>query len=209
MSDNSSDQLKIRQQEILRKQVEHILSNEDLDGYRGFIKKLAADLGCSSWDCAAAIVHLYQPNLQNETKLIAEKQRAKSQLDLKMVRFRLEIGRQDRVTVEQIKKIMVNEAGVELRLIGYINIRKTHAVISLPEGMPADIFQHLKEVEINQQALNIKRLGGQNRKPRLDKKAQRGRHRNFQSANKNRKPEQGREGDSRISHHDLKQQQKD
>ena len=89
---------------------------------------------------------------------------------------------------EDLEKILVEEAGVDQQCIGDIDIRNSYTVISLPKGMPTDIYQILREVQINQQALKIKRLGGNKRKfagnNKADKYNQRGRGANYHSANK-------------------------
>ncbi len=77
---------------------------------------------------------------------------------LKMVRYRLEVGRKHDVSIEDIKNILINESGVERAKIGYMDIRNHYTLIDLPNGMPTDIFQHLQSVELNQQLLQIKRV---------------------------------------------------
>ncbi len=78
---------------------------------------------------------------------------------IKMVRYRLEVGRKHDVSIEDIKNILINESGVERTKIGYMDIRNHYTLIDLPNGMPTDIFHHLQSVEIKQQMLQIKRVG--------------------------------------------------
>lgn len=77
---------------------------------------------------------------------------------LKMVRYRLEVGRKHDVSIEEIKNVLINESGVERTKIGYMDIRNHYTLIDLPNGMPTDIFQHLQSVELKQQMLQIKRV---------------------------------------------------
>lgn len=77
---------------------------------------------------------------------------------LKMVRYRLEVGRKHQVSIEDIKNVLISESGVERTKIGYMDIRNHYTLIDLPNGMPADIFQHLQSVEIKQHTLQIKRV---------------------------------------------------
>lgn len=77
---------------------------------------------------------------------------------IKLVRYRLDIGRRHQVAAEMLKKVLVEESGVDHKNIANIDIQDTFTLIELPDEMPPDIFQHLKSVEINRQKLNIRRI---------------------------------------------------
>jgi hypothetical protein len=77
---------------------------------------------------------------------------------VKMVRYRLDIGKKHQLTVNELKKVLVEESGVDKNNINNVMIHGQYTLIELPDEMPQDIFQHLKTVEINSQKLNIKRL---------------------------------------------------
>jgi ATP-dependent RNA helicase DeaD len=170
----------------LKQKIKKIVEQEDLSASRLMLTAISKDLDISEQDCAAALMLLQQPELIRKMKLAAELQQAKSLLDMKMVRYRLEVGHKNMVSIEAVKRVMIDEAGLEHGMIGYIDIQSIHTVISLPEGMPAEIFQLLKEIEINQQALKISRLGGKNRNSaRAGNKYNRNRRRKSRSASKN------------------------
>ncbi|GLQ32607.1 DEAD/DEAH box helicase [Litoribrevibacter albus] len=65
-----------------------------------------------------------------------------------MEEFRMEIGRADGVEPKHIVGAIANEADIESRYIGSIDIHEDHSYVSLPEGMPAEVFEHLKGVRI-------------------------------------------------------------
>ena len=77
---------------------------------------------------------------------------------IKMVRYRLDVGSQHQLNIETLKKVLVEESGVDKNNINNINIRGLYTLIDLPDAMPPDIFQHLKTVEINARPLAIKRV---------------------------------------------------
>jgi DbpA RNA binding domain. len=83
-----------------------------------------------------------------------------------MVRYRLNIGSEHSVSIEQLRETLIEESGVDKKNINNINIQRTYTLIELPDEMPPDIFQHLKSVEINQCKLDIKRLKPRNNKKR-------------------------------------------
>ncbi|WP_394753515.1 DbpA RNA binding domain-containing protein [Crenothrix sp.] len=83
---------------------------------------------------------------------------------IKMLRYRLDIGKKHQLTVKDLKKVLVEESGVDINNINNVMIHGQYTLIELPDEMPQDIFQHLKTVEINQQKLNIKRLKSRTKK---------------------------------------------
>jgi ATP-dependent RNA helicase DeaD len=50
---------------------------------------------------------------------------------------------------------IANEAGVDSRNIGRVDIRDDHSLVDLPAGMPDNILQHLKQVWVVGQQLRI------------------------------------------------------
>ena len=95
-----------------------------------------------------------------------------------MVRYRLDVGSKHRITLEQLKKVLVEESGVDKNNINNVNIQNLYTIIELPDAMPPDIFQHLKSVEINQHKLDIRRVKARNKK-RVNNHMRRGRKRDL------------------------------
>ncbi|TAN67797.1 MAG: hypothetical protein EPN17_10520 [Methylobacter sp.] len=86
------------------------------------------------------------------------------QPSIKMVRYRLDVGCKHQVTSEELKKVLIEEAGVDKNNINIINIQGDYTLVELPDEMPQDIFLHLKSVEIKQHKLDIKRVKARNKK---------------------------------------------
>ncbi len=80
--------------------------------------------------------------------------------DLDKVRYRIDVGREHGATPQNIMGAIANEAGIEGRYIGRIEIHDDYSTVDLPDQMPPEIFQHLKRVRVRQQMLNITRLDG-------------------------------------------------
>lgn len=79
--------------------------------------------------------------------------------DVGMERFRLEVGKEHDVNPGNIVGAIANEAEIESEYIGRIEIFDSHSTIELPEGMPKEIFKHLKTVWVCGQRLQISKLG--------------------------------------------------
>ncbi len=82
---------------------------------------------------------------------------------IKMVRYRLDVGCKHQITLEELKKVLIDESGVDKNCIN-INIQGDYTLVELPDEMPQDIFMHLKSVEIKQHKLDIKRVKARNKK---------------------------------------------
>ncbi len=83
---------------------------------------------------------------------------ASIQPGIKMVRYRLAVGCKQQLTPEELKKVLIEESGVDKNNINIINIQGDYTLVELPDEMPQDIFMHLKMVEIKQHKLDIKRV---------------------------------------------------
>lgn len=69
--------------------------------------------------------------------------------------YRVEVGRADNVEPRNLVGAIANEAGIESQFIGRITINDDHSLIDLPQGMPKDIFQHLRKVWVANKPMNI------------------------------------------------------
>ena len=60
--------------------------------------------------------------------------------------YRVEVGRDHGVEVRNLVGAIANEAGLENKHIGSIEIRADHSLVDLPAGMPKDVFRTLQKV---------------------------------------------------------------
>ena len=74
-----------------------------------------------------------------------------------MERFRVEIGHKHKVMPANIVGAIANEAGLESKHIGLINIYEDYSTVDLPRDMPKEIFRDLRKVWVLGQTLNISR----------------------------------------------------
>jgi hypothetical protein len=172
----------LSKEEPLKKRLEQILNNQNLDTQRALINTIAVELGIDSLTCAAALTYLTQSIENTSTPAFFGNNKTGNQLptkntplDIKMVRYRLDVGSKHRITLEQLKKVLVEESGVDKNNINNVNIQNLYTLIELPDEMPPDIFQHLKSVEINQHKLDIRRVKARNNKNRGNIHIRRGR----------------------------------
>ena len=77
-----------------------------------------------------------------------------------MDRYRIEVGWRDRVKPGNIVGAIANEAGLNGRSIGRIQIFDTHSTVDLPSGMPEEVFQGLRRLRVMNKELQISRING-------------------------------------------------
>ncbi len=77
--------------------------------------------------------------------------------DFPMETFRIEVGHAHGVQPGNIVGAIANEADLESRYIGRIDIRDDYSLVDLPEGMPRELLEHLKRVYVAGQSLKMRR----------------------------------------------------
>ncbi|MGQ4659489.1 DEAD/DEAH box helicase [Lysobacter sp. F6437] len=76
--------------------------------------------------------------------------------EIGMETFRIEVGHSHGVQPGNIVGAIANEADLESRYIGRIDIRDDYSLVDLPEGMPRELMEHLKRVYVAGQSLRIR-----------------------------------------------------
>jgi ATP-dependent RNA helicase DeaD len=84
----------------------------------------------------------------------------KPKSEIGMERYRIEVGSAHGVKPANIVGAIANEAGLDAKYIGHIEILEDHSVLDLPEGMPKELLQHLKTVWVAGQQLRISQADG-------------------------------------------------
>lgn len=151
----------------LLKNLRKILTSEDLALQRALITTITTELNIDSLDCASALLYLVQ-NATAPVELAISSSPVIRQSNIKMVRYRLNVGSKHQLTLDALKQVLVEESGVDKNNISNVKIQDLYTLIDLPDEMPLDIFQHLKTVEINQHKLDIRRVKTRNKKRGLN-----------------------------------------
>ncbi len=95
---------------------------------------------------------------QGEKTHVSKRKKASTDSDVNMVAYRIEAGDSHGVKPGDIVGALANEAGIDVDYIGHIDINEHYSTVDLPDGMPKEIFQHLKKVRVRQQAMKISLL---------------------------------------------------
>ena len=95
---------------------------------------------------------------RNKPKKNRDSTRSDTRLEEGMERYRLEVGHKHEVKPGNIVGAIANEAGLDSKHIGRIEIHDNYSVIDLPSGMPKDIFNTLKKTWVSGTQLKISTL---------------------------------------------------
>jgi len=95
-----------------------------------------------------------------EAKAKSKKDKTANKSKFAVQSYRIEVGRQHEVTPSLLVNTISEQASLDPKHIGRIDIFDTHTVLDLPEGMPKHILDNLKAVKVAGQKLNISHVGG-------------------------------------------------
>lgn len=80
--------------------------------------------------------------------------------DIPMDTYRISVGYEHGVSPKHIVGAIANEAGIESRYIGAIEINDEASTVDLPTGMPDEVFQKLHKTRILGQPINLSKEDG-------------------------------------------------
>ena len=107
-----------------------------------------------------------EPRFERETRgerperpFREKKERAPRDAEAGMESYRIEVGYEHGVKPGNIVGAIANEAGLDAKHMGRIEIFDDYSIVDLPEGMPKDILKHLKTVWCAGQQLRITKDG--------------------------------------------------
>ncbi|UTW44103.1 DEAD/DEAH box helicase [bacterium SCSIO 12696] len=76
--------------------------------------------------------------------------------DVDMVRYRLAVGRKDGVMPKDVVGCIANEADIDSKYIGRIQLYDVFTVVDLPAGMPKELLRELQKARICQKPIKIR-----------------------------------------------------
>ena len=160
--------------------IDAVLQGEDLAPFRELVERYEREHDVPAMEIAAALARL----VQGKTPLLLEAREApppapvvpthgrlkpprgkaadhgsalQGQAGVAMETYRIEVGHRHGVQPGNIVGAIANEAELEARFIGRIDIRDEFSLVDLPEGMPPELLQHLKKVRVAGQMLRMRR----------------------------------------------------
>ena len=169
-----------------RQQVSEVLESEDLSFFLNVIAGMEENNDSDIREIAAALAYLAQkdrplqmpdsgkpdfaqmsasgkpdPRAPRETREPRENrgeilERRRDYAEGRLARYRIDVGREHMASPKDIVGAIANEAGIESRFIGQINLFEDYSTVELPADLSNDVIQILRRARVRQQALNIR-----------------------------------------------------
>jgi len=162
-----------------KERVVEALDAEGLDSWREIIQACHSETGAPMEDIAAALAKMARgdddlfmsdrpersarqphPERRPDTSRKSrskpkEKRESDSHLDADKKRFRIQVGHLHGVKPGNIVGAIANEASLDARHIGRVDIHHDYSLVDLPADLPTETFRHLKTVWVAGRQLEI------------------------------------------------------
>ena len=164
-----------------RQQVSEVLESEDLSFFLDVIAGIEEKQDVDVHEIAAALAFLAQKDrplqMQDTGKpdiaqIAAGKtdrpareprenrgeilERRRDYAEGRLARYRIDVGREHMASPKDIVGAIANEAGIESRFIGQINLFEDYSTVELPADLSNDVGQILRRARVRQQPLNLR-----------------------------------------------------
>ena len=168
--------------------ISETIASEDLTPFQAVVSTYQQNHSSDLTEIAAALAYLSQkerplipdlpplpqPSKRNERQSTSKREKSSEKkrfdtdkgersdarsVEAGMVRYRIAVGCEHKAEPKHIVGAIANEAGLSNQDIGRIDIFDDHSLVDLPDGMPKDIFQHLRKVRICGHKMRIVKEG--------------------------------------------------
>lgn len=184
----SGTEVTTRRVEQFTQQLTETLENQDLSFFYEMLSTYSTEQDRSAEDIACALAYLLQKerplqvkdtpqhkqqrasfddvNPKKDRKKTSRNDRKSKPLDdADLVRYRIEVGRNDSVKPGDIVGAIANEAGIDGNHIGHIKLNDEYSTVDLPKGMPKELLEQLKKVRICNKTIFISEEGSAESRP--------------------------------------------
>jgi ATP-dependent RNA helicase DeaD len=144
--------------------------------FQPLLEQLETENNVPAIEIAAALVSMIQGNtpLLLTQKAESEQPKAPPRIDgsVPTQTYRIEVGHAHGVLPGNIVGAIANEAGIEGKHIGHIDIREDHSYVDLP-GLPDEMMASLQDVRVRGEAIRIQRVDSKPDKPKFSGQSRR------------------------------------
>jgi ATP-dependent RNA helicase DeaD len=144
--------------------------------YQNLLEQIQTEGDVPAIEIAAALASMVQGStpLFLTQKAESEQPKAPPRIDgsVPTQTYRIEVGHAHGVLPGNIVGAIANEAGIEGKHIGHIDIREDHSYVDLP-GLPDEMMASLQDVRVRGEAIRIQRVDSKPDKPKFSGKSNR------------------------------------
>jgi len=178
----SPKDINLKRVDNFKSKISEVMDNSDLSLYMDLLMDYQKEHDSDPLHIAAALASIVQGNTpllisEKETKTPVEfgadsgeggrrrdrdrngsrRERGPREAQGEMQRYELAVGREHGVKPGNIVGAIANEANIDSRYIGQIEIQDNTTLIDLPAGMPKDVVEMLRKVSVCGKKLNLKK----------------------------------------------------
>ncbi len=182
---SADDLMKTRKEAFKAKIVKVLETKADTPLFNTIVEELSSETGKTESEVAAAMAFLLQKDqplhvVENMKKVNPREKGERGERgernsrgggsgkamplrdfpDISMQRYRLSVGRKDKVTPREIVGAIANEAKINGKHIGHIQLFDTFSTVDLPADISSEAHRILKATRVRQRALNIVKFEG-------------------------------------------------
>ena len=169
----STEMINDKRVDRFKQQITDTLANEELEFYTKIIEQYETEHDVPAIEVAAALAKLVQGDqpllLKKPAKTRDRSDRGRdpgreggstrrkggSAIQGNMQRYRIEVGKNHGAKPGNIVGAIANEAGLNGKEIGQIDMHDDFSIVDLPKGMPDEVFQGLQATRVAGQKLSI------------------------------------------------------
>ena len=144
--------------------------------FQGMLEQVQSEGDIPAIEIAAALASMVQGStpLFLAAKPESEQPKAPPRIDgsVPTQTYRIEVGHAHGVLPGNIVGAIANEAGIEGKNIGHIDIREDHSYVDLP-GLPDEMMASLQDVRVRGEAIRIQRVDSKPEKPKFSGQSRR------------------------------------
>jgi ATP-dependent RNA helicase DeaD len=144
--------------------------------FQGMLEQVQSEGDIPAIEIAAALASMVQGStpLFLAAKPESDQPKAPPRIDgsVPTQTYRIEVGHVHGVLPGNIVGAIANEAGIEGKNIGHIDIREDHSYVDLP-GLPDEMMESLQSVRVRGEAIRIQRVDSKPDKPKFSGKSSR------------------------------------
>ncbi|WP_019531658.1 DEAD/DEAH box helicase [Dasania marina] len=155
-----------------------LASQPNLDYFFQILSEYSTEHDCSAEDIACALAYLHQLERPLEVKdnqkgrqekgftNVEENRQSRTGDSDQMMRYRIELGRDQQVGPGDIVGALMNETDLHKNDIGHIKLNDDHSTVDLPLALPKELVAKLKTLTVRNLPINISEVGPAKREQR-------------------------------------------
>ncbi|MCI9139927.1 DEAD/DEAH box helicase [bacterium 1XD42-8] len=141
----------------LFKDLDHLITNEDLGPMISQIERQINDQDYTAMDVAAAFLKLHLCSKESENSPSVDSESSFIDGEKKMTRLFINIGKRDGVRPANILGAIAGESGISGNLVGSIDMYDNYTFVDVPQNMASEVLDAMNQAKIKGRSVTMER----------------------------------------------------